>query len=83
MSTTAQTQYAHLGETRGMEDHDHGLLQELSRRLDGLWRYDHFIANAAPQSELRAFWRGAKAQEQENIQQLKKLLQHHIQSKCF
>ena len=83
MSTTTEKEYQHIGETRGCADHDHDLVHELSRRLDGVWRYDQYIANADGQAALQKFWRAVKAQEQENIQQLKKLLVEHVQSNCF
>jgi len=80
---TTEKEYEHIGETRGCKDHDHDLVHELSRRLDGVWRYDQYIANADGQADLQKFWRNVKAQEQENIQQLKKLLVEHVQSNCF
>jgi len=83
MSTTTEKEYQHIGETRGCADHDHDLVHELSRRLDGVWRYDQYIANADGQAALQKFWRTVKTQEQENIQQLKKLLVEHVQSNCF
>jgi hypothetical protein len=55
----------------------------LSRRLDGVWRYDQYIANADGQADLQKLWRDVKAQELENIQLLKKLLTAHVQNKCF
>jgi capsule polysaccharide modification protein KpsS len=76
-------EYEHLGETRGIADHDHDLVHELSRRLDCLWRYDQYIANAGNQAELENFWRNAKVQEQTQIEQLKKLIKQHIQKNCF
>jgi hypothetical protein len=83
MSMTTENEYEHIGETRGCADHDHDLVHELSRRLDGVWRYDQYIANADGRVELQKFWRNVKAQEQENIQQLKKLIAQHVQSNCF
>lgn len=83
MSMTAETEYEHMGETRGCADHDHDVVHELSRRLDGVWRYDQYVANAEGQADLQDFWRNVKAQEQENIQQLKKLLAKHVQNNCF
>jgi hypothetical protein len=83
MSLTTEKEYQHIGDSRGCVDHDHDLVHDLSRRLDCLWRYDQYIANADGQAELQAFWRGVKAQEQENIKQLKKLLEQHVQSNCF
>ena len=83
MSMTTEKEYEHIGETRGCQDHDHDLVHELSRRLDGVWRYDQYIANADGQADLQKFWRNVKAQEQKNIEQLKKLLVQHVQSNCF
>lgn len=83
MPTTTETTYEHIGETRGCADHDHDVVHELSRRLDGVWRYDQYIANADGQADLQGFWRNVKTQEQENIQQLKKLLAEHVRGDCF
>jgi hypothetical protein len=83
VSMTTEKEYEHIGETRGCADHDHDLVHELSRRLDSVWRYDQYIANADGRPDLQKFWRNVKAQEQENIQQLKKLLAAHVQSNCF
>jgi hypothetical protein len=83
MSTTTEKEYQHIGETRGCEDHDHDLVHELSRRLDGVWRYDQYIANANGLADLQKFWRNVKTQEQKNIQQLKNLIAQHVQTKCF
>jgi len=83
MAMTTEKEYEHIGDTRGCKDHDHDLVHELSRRLDGVWRYDQYIANAKGLTDLETFWRSVKAQEQENIQQIKKLLAQHVQSNCF
>ena len=83
MSMTTEKEYQHMGDSRGCADHDHDLVHELSRRLDCLWRYDQYVANADGQTDLQKFWRSVKAQEQENIKQLKKLLVQHVQSNCF
>jgi hypothetical protein len=83
MSMTTDKEYEHLGETRGMEDHDHDLIHDLSRRLDCVWRFDQYIANAAGRPEIQEFWRNSKTQEQKSIEQLKKLIKQHVQSNCF
>ena len=83
MSTQIDTEYQHIGKTQGCENHDHDLIHELSRRLDGVWRYDQYVANADGQADLQKFWRDVKAQELKNIEQLKKLLADHVQNKCF
>jgi hypothetical protein len=83
MSLTKEKEYQHIGESRGCADHDHDLVHDLSRRLDCMWRYDQYIANADGQAELQKFWRGVKTQEQENIKQLKQLLVQHVKSNCF
>lgn len=83
MSITKEKEYQHIGETSGCANHDHDLVHELSRRLDGLWRYDQYIANAEGQDELQKFWETVKEQERGNIEQLKKLLAQHVQMGCF
>lgn len=83
MTTQIDTEYQHIGETQGCANHDHDLIHELSRRLDGVWRYDQYIANAAEQADLQKFWRDVKVQEQKNIEQLKKLLAEHVRKNCF
>jgi len=83
MAMSTDKEYEHLGETRGIEDHDHDLIHELSRRLDSLWRYDQYIANAVDQPELQEFWRTTKLNEQQAIQQLKKHVAEHVKNNCF
>ena len=43
---TYEKEVEHLGESQGVKDHDHDMVHDLSRRLDALWRYDQYIANA-------------------------------------
>lgn len=83
MESSKEAAYAHVGQTRAMEDHDHDMVHELSRRIDCLWRYDQYVANAENLPELQALWRELKAQEQRNVAQLKQLISRHVQSKCF
>jgi hypothetical protein len=83
MTLAAEKEMEHLGETSGCADHDHDIVHELSRRLDALWRYDQYIANAESRKELKRFWTEIKAQEQENIKRLKKLMADEIQKGCF
>lgn len=83
MPITSDTEYKHIGETSGCKNHDHDLVHELSRRLDGVWRYDQYIANADGQQELQEFWREVKSQEQNNIKRIKQLLTQQIENKCF
>jgi len=75
---TYEKEVAHLGESRGAKDHDHDMIHDLSRKLDALWRYDQYIANAEGYEPVQAFWRKVKQQEKENIMELKKLLSEHI-----
>jgi len=83
MSLAAEKELAHIGETAGCSDHDHDLVHELSRRLDALWRYDQYIANAEWRDELRQFWCDAKAMEQQAIQRLKQLVAQEVRNGCF
>lgn len=83
MSAMKEKDLEHLRATAGCADHDHDLVHELSRRLDMIWRYDQYIANADWRDEVRQFWMDMKEQEHHNIERLKLLLKNEIQSGCF
>lgn len=83
MNLVAEKEYQHIGQTHGCADHDHDLVHELSKRLDAVWRYDQYIANADFRQQLVDFWNEMKSQEQENIRRLKELIAIEIQSGCF
>ena len=83
MRLAAEKELAHIGESHGAADHDHDMIHELSKRLDALWRYDQYIANAEDDSELQAFWQDIKAQERDNISRLKGLVVEHCRKDCF
>jgi len=83
MSLHAEQEMEHLGKTAGCQNHNHDIIHELSRRLDALWRYDQYIANADFRDGLRGFWEDAKKQEEANIERLKDLLAEELHSGCF
>ena len=83
MTMAAEKEMAHIGESRGCEDHDHDLIHELGKRLDALWRCDQYIANADKHADLQKFWREIKQQEQENIKKLKQFVAKEISKGCF
>ena len=62
---------SHIGESHGCENHDHDLVHELGKRLDALWRYDQYIANADGKPALQDLWRDLKRQEIGNIKRVK------------
>ena len=81
MSVAEQTQ--HLGDAWAMADHDHDLVQELSKRSDGVWRYDQYIANAEGKEPLQQFWRDLKEQDQANVRRLKDLIAGEVKQEGF
>jgi hypothetical protein len=83
MSLAAEHEMERLGATRGCENHDHDLIHELSRRLDSLWRYDQYIANADWRDSLKQFWEEMKAEDEKNINRLKELIREEIRAECF
>lgn len=82
-TTVEKQEYAHIGETRGAEDHDRDMVRELSRRLDFVWHCDQFIANADGDAPLQALWRDLKKQEQANVQRIKQMIVEHVKKDCF
>lgn len=83
MTIAAEKEYAHIGETSGCCDHDHDLVHELSKRLDALWRFDQYIANADGKPELQDFWRDLKSQESKNVERIKQLVKQELEQGCF
>ena len=83
MTLAAEKELEHIGQTQGCADHDHDLVHDLSKRLDALWRYDQYIANADFRQQLVGFWHDMKRQEQENIRRLKELIATEVKSDCF
>ena len=77
------SQWEHIGESQGCANHDHDLVHELGRRLDAVWRYDQYIANADGREVLQACWRELKKQEIQSIARLKSVLKDEIQYGCF
>ena len=83
MTTATEQAVAHIGETAGMQNHDRDLVNELSRRLDCLWRLDQYIANAEGHDDLVEFWKSTKRQEQQNIDRMRSLIRSEIDNDCF
>jgi hypothetical protein len=83
MSMVAEKEMEQIGKTKGCENHDHDMIHELSKRLDALWRYDQYVANAGSDEELQEFWRDLKEQEMENVKRLKEFVKTHIENDCF
>jgi hypothetical protein len=83
MTLAAEKELEHIGESSGCEDHDHDLVHDLSKRLDALWRYDQYIANADGKAELQNMWRDFKRQEMANINRVKGMIGEEIRQNCF
>jgi hypothetical protein len=83
MSLAAERELEHIGESCGCADHDHDLIHDLSKRLDALWRYDQYIANADGKTALQKMWRDLKKQEVANIQRVKQMIADEIKQNCF
>jgi len=83
MTLAAEKELKHIGETAGIADHDHDLVHDLSKRLDALWRYDQYIANAEGKPALQKLWRDLKKQEAANIKQIKEMITAEVGANCF
>lgn len=83
MTLAAEKQMAHIGETKSIADHDHDLIHALSARLDAIWRYDQYIANADGKPELQKFWRDVKSKDREIADRLRELVAREVKENCF
>ena len=55
----------------------------MSKRLDALWRYDQYIADADGKPQLQSLWRDLKHQEAENIKKVKQMISEEVRQNCF
>ena len=83
MALAAEKELKHVGESKGAADHDHDLVHELGKRLDAIWRYDQYVANAEDKPKLQELWRDLKRQEEQNVKKLKQFIADEIRSNCF
>lgn len=81
--TIAEKSTKHIGESKGAANHDHDMIHELSKRLDAVWRYDQYIANAEGNEELTKLWNDFKVEEQVNVSRLKSVIKKHVDQNCF
>ncbi len=79
----SDNRWEHIGESQGCANHDHDIVHELSRRLDAVWRYDQFIANAEGREALQSCWREFKEHDMQSIMRLKAILKNEIMNGCF
>jgi hypothetical protein len=79
----AEKELQHIGKNAGAADHDHDMIHDLGKRLDALWRYDQYMANAKDDQELTRFWTEMKHQDEENVRRLKGIIKKHVQDDCF
>ncbi len=75
----------HIGQTKGISNHDHDLIHELSVRLDAIWRYDQYIANAETEKaeEAKTLWDEIKHQDLKTVERLKELIREHVRNNDF
>lgn len=83
MTRAAEKEYAHIGKTSGCQDHDHDLVHELSKKLDALWRYDQYIANAEGNPALQTLWRDFKRRCAQEVLRLKQAIADEVHKGCF
>lgn len=81
--TATEKAVQHIGETQGLANHDHDMVHELSKKLDALWRYDQYIANAKGDKALQKFWEKAKEEDMRDVKELKELIAEHVRKDCF
>ena len=46
MATAAPKPIKHIGESKAVANHDHDMIHELGKRIDAVWLFDQYIANA-------------------------------------
>jgi hypothetical protein len=79
MQFAAEKQMQHIGETCPVADCVHDLVQVFNTRINSVWRYDQYIANADGKPEMQDFWRMMKKQDQQACERMRQLLAKELQ----
>jgi hypothetical protein len=79
MPLAAERQMEHIGETCPVADCVHDLVQVFNTRINSVWRYDQYIANADGKPQLQDFWRQQKRQDQQSCDQMRRFLGQELQ----
>ncbi len=76
MSTPNEQSEKHIGETKAVPNYVHDLVHDLSNRLDAVWRYDQYMANAGKEAnkEEKKLWSDLRKSELKNVDRLKTCL---------
>lgn len=82
-TATVEQDIKHLGETQAIANHDHDMVQELNKRLDSIWRYDQYIANAENDDDLKSLWQECKTQDIRIAERLKQKIADHVNINCW
>jgi len=82
-TTQVQNDIRHMGETKAMANHDHDMVQELSKVLDSIWRYDQYIANAEADEDLKSLWQDCKEKDMKIVERLKEKIADHVKNGCW
>ena len=80
MENQGQNAEKHYGETKAVENNVHDLIHDLGSRIDAVWRYDQYIANAKEggNSEEGKLWAELKDSEINTVNKLKTLLHNAL-----
>jgi hypothetical protein len=70
----------HVCETNPVADCVHDLVQVFNTRLNSVWHYDQYIANAEGNRDLQDFWRTTKKQDQQACDKIRQLLAKQLQN---
>jgi hypothetical protein len=71
--------------TEAISNVNHDLIQVMSEKLDGIWRYDKYIEDAEREncSECTDLFRRLKAEDQRHGDQLRTEIERHVRQGTF
>lgn len=76
MASANEKSEQYIGETKGAANNVHDLVHDLGSRLDAVWRYDQYMANAKADGnkEEKKLWSELQKSEMKTVKKLKSLL---------
>ncbi len=71
--------------TEAVSNVNHDLIQVMSEKLDGVWRYDKYIEDAERENcpQCADLFRRLKAEDQRHVEQIRGEIERHVRQGTF
>lgn len=63
-----------------MDNHTYNIIKALSKKAQGLWRYDQYLKDSENCEECQRLWKKLKGEDSAQLNEIKNVLKKHIEA---